>query len=500
MKTIALLCACLLLHGCINDLKDIDTLEVETGEAEYAVALLNGTVTIQDALDNFDTGGYLDIDGNNLINIVYTTGELLSVSGEEIVQIENFQIPVSDTLVQIPIADLDLPFDIDFFTIKQGNLKVDFASSHSEDLDVLISITNLTKNGEILEIPLTVDFTGSTPVDVNEIIPLEDYKLDFQSDEIQIQYVATNEQGERKNLDIVLLEFEDLDYKLVQGYFGQYAFDLPSDSIVIDLFKNSVAGQIYVEDPQVDIIVKNSFGIPIFFRADQFIAETEQSGNLVFESILDQGVNFNYPSVNEVGLTETTNLLFNRDNSNLADVINERPKALKYQLMASSNPDANPDIRGFVLDTSRFTVGVELALPLRLRVKDFTLEETSEFDVSIFDELKEAEFKLLIENDLPIETGVQLYFKDADGLILDSLFDIETTLIPASMVNSDGVVIEQGFGEKIISFDENRIANINRSTQITIKGVFSTANAGATSTGFYTNYGITFKLGVKAKF
>jgi len=114
--------------------------------------------------------------------------------------------------------------------------------------------------------------------------------------------------------------------------------------------------------------------------------------------------------------------------------------------------------------------------------------------------LKEAEFKLLIENDLPIETGVQLYFKDADGLILDSLFDIETTLIPASMVNSDGVVIEQGFGEKIISFDENRIANINRSTQITIKGVFSTANAGATSTGFYTNYGITFKLGVKAKF
>jgi len=80
----------------------------------------------------------------------------------------------------------------------------------------------------------------------------------------------------------------------VQGYFGQYAFDLPSDRIVIDLFENSVAGQVYVEDPRVDIIVKNSFGLPIFFRADQFIAETEQSGNLVFESILDQGVNLMY--------------------------------------------------------------------------------------------------------------------------------------------------------------------------------------------------------------
>ena len=60
-----------LIQSCVKDLQDIDNVEVENWQPEVAVALVNTTVSIQDFLNDFDSEGYLDIDDENFMTLVY---------------------------------------------------------------------------------------------------------------------------------------------------------------------------------------------------------------------------------------------------------------------------------------------------------------------------------------------------------------------------------------------------------------------------------------------
>ena len=296
------------------------------------------------------------------------------------------------------------------------------------------------------------------------------------------------------------MQFHDFEYSMIQGYFDQYEFDLPSDSILINLFETAVAGNLIIEDPKINLKITNSFGVPIGMIAENLSAETMLEGTMNVNTVLDEGVAFNYPTASEAGQSKITNININKTNSNLSEIISSSPTQLSYELGAVTNPLSDPTIKGFVLDTSRFGVDVKMELPVWLSASDFAVEEVSEFDASFFDDIESAEFKLITENGLPIEAGVQVYFMDENNVILDSLFDAENmTLIPAAEVNTQGEVTSKSSSENIAEFSEVRIIKIKNATQISIKGIISTAEMGTVSVKFYTDYGLSFKLGAIAK-
>ena len=136
---------------------------------------------------------------------------------------------------------------------------------------------------------------------------------------------------------------------------------------------------------------------------------------------------------------------------------------------------------------------------MHLSASNFKIENTSEFDASVFEEVEEAEFKLFVENGLPLEAGVQVFFKDDAGIVLGALFDTTMDLIVAAPVDSDGRVTDFSTGEQVVTLDASKIAQIKDATQITIEGTTTTSNNGNTAVKFYTDYGMTFKLGAKAK-
>jgi len=142
---------------------------------------------------------------------------------------------------------------------------------------------------------------------------------------------------------------------------------------------------------------------------------------------------------------------------------------------------------------------LEVEIPMHLSASDFKIENTSEFDASVFDEVEAAEFKLYVENGLPVEAGVQVHFKDAAGAVLATLFDTTTDLIVAAPVDASGKVTESSTSEQTVLLDADKIAKIQNATQITIEGTASTTDDGNTAVKFYTDYGMTFKLGAKAK-
>ena len=488
-----------LIQGCVKDLQDIDKIEVENWQPEVALALVNTTVSIQDFLDDFDSQGYLDIDDDNFMTLVYESN-IFSVSGEEVIDIPNFTIPMLDTSIVFPYSSINTTFDIDFFTVKSGTLDFAFQSPYAEDMNVIIEVLNLTQNGSCLAYPTTAQYSGNSPTNVSGTIDLSGYIMDFFNDEIEVRYIATNAAGERKELQNMVLQFHDFEYSMIQGYFDQYEFDLPSNSILINLFETAVAGSLHIEDPKINLKITNSFGVPIEMVAENLTAETMSEGPMAVYTDLDNGIAFNYPTVMEVGQSRVTNVGVNKDNSNLSEIISSSPTQLNYELAAISNPASDPNIKGFVLDTSRFDVDVEMELPVYLSASDFAVEEVSEFDASFFEDIESAEFKLITENGLPIEAGVQVYFLDENNFILDSLFNTSSTsLIPAAEVNAQGEVTSKSSSENIAEFAADRIAKIQNATQISIKGMVSTAEMGTVAVKFYTDYGISFKLGVVAK-
>ena len=235
------------------------------------------------------------------------------------------------------------------------------------------------------------------------------------------------QQESAKHCKTWFCNFVILNILLVQGYFDQYEFDLPSNSILINLFETAVAGSLHIEDPKINLKITNSFGVPIEMVAENLTAETMSEGPMAVYTDLDNGIAFNYPTVMEVGQSRVTNVGVNKDNSNLSEIISSSPTQLNYELAAISNPASDPNIKGFVLDTSRFDVDVEMELPVYLSASDFAVEEVSEFDASFFEDIERAEFKLITENGLPIEAGVQVYFLDENNFILDSLFNTSST-------------------------------------------------------------------------
>ena len=488
-----------LIQSCVKDLQDIESIEVENWQPEVAVALVNTTVSIQDFLNDFDSQGYLDIDDENFMTLVYESN-VFSVSGEEILDIPDFTIPMVDTSMVLPYGAINTSFDIDFFTVKSGQLDFAFQSPYTEDMDVIIEVRNLTENGIKLSYPTTAEYSGSTPTNVSGTIDLSGYIMDFLNEEIEVRYIATNAAGERKYLQNMVLQFHNFEYSFIQGYFDQYEFDLPSDTILINLFETAVSGSLKIEDPKINLKISNSFGVPIGMIAEHLTAETMSEGTMEVYSVLDDGIAFNYPTSMEVGQSKITNVGVNKDNSNLSEIISSNPTQLSYGLGAITNPGNDPSIKGFVLDTSRFDVDVEMELPVWLSASDFAVEEVSDFDASFFDDIESASFKLITENGLPIEAGVQVYFMDENNVVLDSLFDTGSmTLIPAAEVNAQGEVTTKSSSENIAEFTVDRIAKIQNATQISIKGIVSTAEMGTVAVKFYTDYGMSFKLGAVAK-
>lgn len=498
-KGLFLLISLFLIQSCVKDLQDIESIEVESWQPEVAVALANTTVSIQDFLDDFDSQGYLDIDAENFMTLVYESN-VFSVSGEEVIDIPSFSIPMMDTSVVISYGDIITSFDIDFFTVKKGTLDFAFQSPYEEDMEVIIEVRNLTKNGSSLTYSTTAQYSGSSPTNVSGAIDLSGYIMDFLNDEIEVRYIAKNAAGERKELQNMVLHFHDFEYSLIQGYFSQYNFDLPSDTILINLFETAVGGSLGVEDPKINLKITNSFGVPIEMIAESLTAETMSEGTMEISSVLDEGIEFNYPSAMEVGQFKITNIGVNKDNSNFKEIISSSPTQLNYKLSAMTNPANDPSIKGFLLDTSRFVVDVEMEIPIWLSASNFAFEEVSDFDASFFEDVESAEFKLITENGLPIEAGVQVYFMDENNLILDSLFNANTmTSIPAAEVNTVGEVVSKSLSENITEFTIDRIAKIQHATQVSIKGTVSTAEMGTVSVKFYTDYGMNFKLGVIAR-
>lgn len=496
--------------GC-KKFEDFSNADV-VGDAEYAIPLVKAKTTMEDLLDNFDDNTTVTIDPDGLIRLKYSGEVATRTSAEIFADVQNTLLPVpfliTDTLMALPFSS-PAEMEIDFATFKAAELNYFFFSDHEEDVDVKITFPQVTKDGVPLTLIHHIDYPSilhPIPVHLSTeavAVDLAGYDLFPVDGELFIHYEAVRESGIRDTLHNFFIQLKDPDFTYVEGYLGNQIHPGERDTIYIDFFENWIEGEVQFEDPKIFVNVENSFGIPTRSVIQIFDIHTATGETLVLDADeLDidnnEGIDFVYPELNEVGVAKSMVFTFNKDNSNIVEVLGSQPVALDYLVDALTNPDTLVGVRGFLTDSSFYRVQIEVELPTWGSASGFAAIDTFEVDFGGYGDVTNAEFKFITENDLPLDIGIQVYFADNAGVVLDSLFsDTQEKLVEAAPVDAEGIVTETLKKEIFSTYTAEQFNKIRTATHIHLHADFSTSNNGQIPVKIFSDQEVQFKMGMK---
>lgn len=479
--------------------KDLDNLDVQS-DAEFAIPLFHGKLSLLDIIKTSSDSASLDIGSDGTMTFHYS-GDIVSRNSKEIyATIPPIIASITDTLFAFPIK-LSNNIRLKKAFLTDGIIGFSLQSKHKQDVKVKITIPELIKNGQPWTYTQNMYYTGTVPVN-SIILPqsIVGWKLDLPGDSLHVKYEAIKADGSHDTLSSLLMLGQNLKFSYVEGYFGYEVFPVKRDTIVLDIYKNLLGGELYFEDPRVRITLYNSFGFPL--RCKVNIAKFRGNNGVLYDlqsPFVTNGFDFNYPPLNQVGKTVLTAFDFDKSNSNMKDIINSSPVYMDYQIDAVANPDSDPNNIGFMTDSSTFLVNVSVDLPLKGRAKNFRLDGSYDSNFGKLEGFTEAEFKLITENEMPVDMKLQMYFVDGSGAVLDSLFDAERLLVEAAPVNANGDVTGVKKAENYIPCSGAKLQAIRNCKKVLLRTFLSTNENGSIPVTIKSNQGLNVKMGVKAK-
>lgn len=488
------------LQSC-SDLSDINSIEREETEIELAIPLINTEFSIDNFTGEDDQENVsIKVDEQDRVTLVYNGDVVRQDVSAVFPAVDAFAFPLLDTAYSVPV-----PFAsdqrVDRAIFGDTKMLFGFTSNFEEDVMLNIVIPQLSKDGEVYSQDFIIDYEGTTPVSFeSDSIFLKGWTLSSDNNMIDVKYTATTGDGERHKLPLAIVAFRNIVFDYVEGYFGSEVFDINGDFVAIGVLDTWRSGGLSFEDPKVNIFVENAFGFPVrsIFNTMQVVTTTGEKLDMESD-VIDNNVDFAYPSLNEQGQTKITEFSFNKDNSNIVELFKEKVVRVTYDIDAGANPDMDETITGFVNEDSYFLVNVNVELPLLGTVNNLVLQDTVDLDLSDIQDASRAEFKNVIANDFPADITLQAYFYNDNGILLDSLFQ-DRLFLPAATVDANsGIALPAEEVIKYEDFNKERLDNIRNGKKVLVNVKLNTEQASDGPLWIYNNYGITFKVGAKLK-
>ncbi len=344
----------------------------------------------------------------------------------------------------------------------------------------------------------------------NIVFDLEDYYIDLtvNGDSTNLfPYHLTGDliySGVKQTMD--LSDSIDLFYGLfeikpsyIEGYLGKqlFAFD---DSVELDFFDAIQGGSIALEKPEVTLTILNSIGVDGELKINSLNGHNSRTGQTVAltGAAVTTPVEVLGPRLPNVGQALLTKIDFNSGNSNINDLLNLLPDRIDFNMDVEVNKYGNPGLLdNFATNESRFSAFLDMQVPLHGIADQLILQDTVVVNISegtMPEGIEGGELNLIVSNDFPFEAAVQMYFRDAVGNIIDSLFTSGNQVVPAGQVDQNGIVQAPGESTIFAGFDKERLDQIRlRSTEAIIRFSLST-KPDNTPVKIYTSYGIDFHL------
>jgi hypothetical protein len=509
------------INSCTEDYFDFDKLKIEPIDPELALPLINSSLSPADLFATEDDLEILKTDQDGLITILYNS-DAFTVDTKEVFELQDQEFKDKITLNGVEVLALPIqgtitknysstyPFDngngarLDSMIIKSGLLKCSLVSSIQHGGNIKITFPTFKANGTPLSFNLPLDYNGNIPVYSNSTISLDNFKIETDqntTNEIPVDYEITlNYSGQPINSSDsigITIQTENLEFDSFYGYTGQQSVNFPEDTLFLSVFKNAVSGSFFIAEPRLTIQTNNQFGIPLDLTFQRFDATTVTNG-IVPLQLTQNPIAVNAPA--KPGDSAITDIILDKNNSNIPTVISSLPKDFIYDISVQTNP--NGDVQqNFIQSSNQAKVKINMELPLVGSVNRYALVDTLDFNFDdAGDLIKSAIFRTNITNSFPVEANLQVYFATENHVILDSLFDGSKQIIQSSNIDNNGKTISPNNLTIDTKVDEFVLKNIFKSKKIFIKADMSTANGGQTIVRFYDYYRLDVKLGLKAKF
>jgi hypothetical protein len=492
---------CILVVASCRKIDSLDNMKVVNYDAEFALPVFKAKTSLQDILDQFGENTVVQIGEDGLITVFYK-GNVAGRSSTDIFDTlnayNNLPLPIPDTLFPLPFS-VPNSIDVDYAILKSGTFEygfIDTVTTLPGQITVTVTLPEATLNG----VPFQYSTTHSGGVTVPQIGPfdLTGYRLTPVDDTIKIHYQAyRHSTGMNEKLGIFFIKLNNFEASYVEGYLGSDIYELERDTIVIDFFGNWTRGDVYFADPKINLKVNNSFGFPVRSKANVLDVFTVNNEILPIESIYLDNIVVDYPSLSEVGQTKTTHFDFNKDNSNIDVILGAGPTAIDYDFDVVANPDSNTTIRGFMTDSSFMNVQVEVELPMYGTASGFEARDTFSIDFDSYQNYDFVEFKVISENGIPLDVGIQIFFADENGIVLDSLFTPNVNVIQAAPVDGTGLPVDISEKTTFTTIEGARLENIKVAKQLYMRSSFSTVNNGQTMVKILSSQQVEVRMGMK---
>jgi hypothetical protein len=496
-KALVWLLVLMSMTGCSLAFDDI----AKTGSftPEVAVPLLETQYRLGDLMKGLGANDYLQIrpDGQYEMqfNGKYTDPQMLNIFSS---LTDVITIPTSGEPFLIAPFPAPAGMKIDSMDMKKGVFQWTMENFNVGDIEVTITFYSLTKDN----VPYTRTFM--IPKNLGRPITLgmdmEGWRLKSDANgKIIIGYTAT-----MGGLPVKVSDFYYQLYNLVPqkafGYFGQIPISLKAQNLAFDFFKNwKQGGELRFADPSVTVTVDNGFGFPVNIKSDLADALKKDGTRVAITGVLKEGVNINFPSMNEMGQTKQTPIVLNKQSSNIVDIFNASPTSISLALNVLANPDASNKNAGFILDNAGVKFKIDAKIPLIASAKNFIFSDTMALNLSDFTEITDAEFKIITDNLLPLDIGMQLYFTNDSYGIIDSLTSNTQALILKAAAVFNGQVVNSTANTTLINIDAARFNNIKAARKVIIKSILTTATDGTVPVYLKADQKFTVRMGVKAK-
>jgi hypothetical protein len=464
----------------------------EGANTEWALPLLDTQKSLGDLIQDFDKQSQVEIKSDGSIIMHYKGSYVARSSLDIFAAFRNAFFPLTDTVMKVPLNTPSGVF-VDYADVKSGTLSWGFLLN--EELEITIKIPQLEKNG----VPFFKKFkANSTYIDS---VNLSGWRLVANNDlNIVVTHDARRPNGERVNLaNIGIVSIKNFEFNFVRGYLGNNVFDVPADSIPIDFFKRWQGGDVRFEEPRMTVELFNSFGVPV--RAISKVTDviSLNGQRLALKSPLSEGIDINYPTLDEVGQSKKTTIVFDKSNSNFADIISANPVKMEYDIDGLTNADPLIKTIGFLTDSSRFNFQVYVDIPLTVKAKNFTFSDTVDVDLSGYESVQSAELKILTDNKMPVDINLQGYFVGGSYDLVDSFFTKNNLILRGAPVDVQGLPRGAQSAENFVTLDEEKFKRVRLAKKIILKYSISTTNSGSSVVRLASTQDVRVRMGLKFK-
>lgn len=448
----------LLFSSCIKDEPEIRSVTF-SADAEWGIPLAQIHLTAERVIDNFDKEGIVLSGEDGLVRIVYTD-TLDPIRADDFLVLPDQSFDASFSLGAAAFAQLQVEGSVSVSETRtyaypaQDGDRLDSVRFESGIFEILVQTAmNVQISGTVSLLDPETDEPRYTyqfndfepPVLVDETASMEDVLLTFDntSDEENLLKVSydfdLNYAGAGSNADISIdFSFSDLQIRAAGGFIVPRDLELEDEGLFVTMFNDLGTTQVRIEDPRINFYFDNGFGIGSQLLIDEIIG-TNAAGELLpvpGSNITELPVLAPAPVP---GTSVLTQIEINNDlmTPSVTDFLAFYPNFVSGNFALRINP--GEDENSFISRDASLRLSYEAEIPVYGSIADFNMRDTADINLTDVIEgleeaepVQEAEIRLIIDNGLPLEAGLQIVFTDSLYQPVDSLFSGFTEVLPSA--------------------------------------------------------------------